>query len=213
MAIITDGATATKLLAVDQTHKALRTSQRPPEIAGSYRLLLAGTTPSLPAAAATLAALRWGDATKLCLVRALSVRLLVTVASGGGIPELAVSVARAFTASDTGGTAMVMTGHAAKKRSSYPQTQFGVNGDVRVGNGAVLTAGTRTLDPAPLLAVLAPAAVGASEYAETLTFPDDPLVLAQNEGLVVQNVTALVTTGTYRFQVAVEWQEINLVDW
>ena len=190
------------------TWRALRTTDRPVEFGagGYFRTAISQLTAAAPAAAAPLVSLRWTSATLLFLLRYLQINITVTTASTAGIPQFAGFVARGMSANDTGGTAMTMTGNNFKKRTSHGTTAIG---DFRWAAAGVLTAGTRTLDTNPFITTNASLALGS---AGTSVFDmdgpgDHPLVLAQNEGLVFTNVTAL-TAGIYQYTINMAWAEV-----
>lgn len=123
-------------------------------------------------------------------------------------------VARAFTANDTGGTAVTLTTNNAKKRTSFPTS---VVTDMRISATGALTAGTRTLDANPI------ATDGFAELAAAATVPKGrfdlevldqdqdrfPLVLMPKEGLVITNRVALGAGGTGRLIVEMDWLEFQ----
>lgn len=213
MAIQTIGADGSSILAVDPTHKAAHVTLHPTEMDGSFLVQVAGNTAAAPGAAANLISFRSGSSTRNILIRRLRLELMVTTASTAGNPELAAYIARSFSASDTGGTAITLTGSNQKRRTSLITSEIATNGDFRFANATTLTAGTRTLDGTAFLSVMAPLAIGgavSAEYGGSLE--DNPIVLAQNEGIVVQNLTAL-TTAVYRYHMMIEWDEIATANW
>ena len=127
-----------------------------------------------------------------------------------GVANFAVYAARAFTAADSGGTAGTLTGNNGKLRTSFATTGVG---DIRVASTATLTAGTRTLDTDPLggFEVGVPTTANANLAAPGTSLLDPknagdyPLVLATNEGFVIQAIVP--ATGTWSFAVYVEWDE------
>lgn len=129
-----------------------------------------------------------------------------------GVANFSLFAARTFTASDSGGTAATLTGNNAKLRTSFPTTGVG---DIRIASTATLTAGTRTLDSDPLAAfeVGVPTTANASlaSPGALLLDPknagDYPLVLANNEGFVIQ--ATVPATGTWSGAVFVEWDEYS----
>jgi hypothetical protein len=207
------GKDLASLVEVDSVHGGVHVSLRPTDVAGSFLAGLAGTTAAGPAAGANLASLRWTSATKLALIRRIRLELLVTTASSAGIPEIAAYVARSFSVSDSAGTAVTTSGDNLKRRQSLASTAL-ATGDLRFATGGVLTAGTRTLDSLPIIQAMAPLAVGTGvQWAEFGgAIEDEPIVLAANEGLVIQNVAAL-TAGIFRFHVQLEWDEILNAKW
>lgn len=188
--------------------KAQRVTDRPiePGSGGYYQGIVMGTTAASPAAAANLVSFRWTSSSLICLIREIKLQVQVSTASTAGLPEMAGYVARSFSVSDSSGTAVTLTGNALKKRTSYPTTSLG---DFRFASGGTLTAGTRTLDAQPIIDVSLALALGSRDtQLFNIDGPGDhPIVLAQNEGLVFQNVTAL-TTGVYRYILGISWAEV-----
>ena len=208
MAIQVQGNAGTVAEVDGAVWRSLRTTDRPVEYGagGYYRSVVSALTAAAPAAAANLVSFRWTSATLLCLVRFVGVRIQVSTASTAGLPEFAGYVARGFTASDTSGTAVTLTGNAFKKRTSMATTSLG---NFLFASAGTLTAGTRTLDSQPFIDVNTPFALG-SEQEEVFDMDgpgDHPIVLAQNEGLVFQNVTA-ITAGVYKYTVTLDWAEV-----
>lgn len=127
-----------------------------------------------------------------------------------GIGRFDLFVARAFSASDTGGNPVTLTGNNNKLRTLFATTAVA---NAQIANTGTLTAGTRTLDGNALTQV----AFAVSTALNTVMLPttnilnrdpgdaDWPLVCAANEGFVIQ--ATVPATGTWAFQVAVDWQE------
>lgn len=194
-------------------------------ITGVYNGLAANTP---------LWSLRWGDATRFGII--LRVRVYVftsTAATAASITERQLIIARAFTASDTGGTAATLTGNNQKMRTSMGTSLVT---DMRIG--APITAGTRTLDAAPIattigwqpllntgmsiggvggvstVAATSSAVAGGIEPArlwDAVTGKDHPIVLAQNEGVVVRIGAVQPTTAVQQTLVMIDWAEANKV--
>jgi hypothetical protein len=119
--------------------------------------------------------------------------------------------ARSFTVDDSAGTAIAFTGNNAKKRTS-----LGVPTSVtaRIAAAGANTAGTRTLDANPLSVVGGwSGAVGAAPVTPDINnlfnMQDAgyPIVLAQNEGLVVANVFAMGAAGVGTLYINVAFDE------
>jgi len=132
-----------------------------------------------------------------------------------------IDVARAFSAVDSGGTAITMTTNNMKKRTSHATSL--VN-DIRIASVAQLTAGTRTLDAQALAAfryweLATGAAVQHGRAGMTFDARNPgtyPLVLSNTgngEGFIVHNTVAYTTSGTQRWVVTVEWDEIINADY
>ena len=124
--------------------------------------------------------------------------------------DYGLTIARAFTASDTGGTAVAITGNNLKARTSLASP---LSVDCRIATTAALGAGTKTLDANSIGVVAGWAgAVGAgiSPTPNNLLQHDPgdhPVVLAQNEGLNILNLTAMGAAGVGFFYVNLEFAE------
>lgn len=199
---------------------------------GVYGIMFKTGTYGGLAANTPLVSWRWGDATRFCTL--LRVRLIVitsVAASTAGITERQLIHARAFTASDTGGTSFLPTGNSQKRRTSMGTTLMT---DMRAG--APITAGTRTLDGAAasslagwsgllstglVIGACGSSAAGAARSTEggtgyadlynALNGQDYPQTYAQNEGSVIRIGAAEPTGATQETWGIVEWLEANKV--
>lgn len=183
-------------------------------LTGSYaKGLASGTMAAGLAANAPVFSLRYGG-TGFAVIK----RVTVSAGNAGtafaaGVANFSLYDARAFTASDSGGTAATLTGNNGKLKTSFATTAVS---DIRISSTATLTAGTRTLDTDPLGAVVVPISTTASSVMASsgtvLMDPknagDYPLVLATNEGFVIQ--ATVPATGTWSFSVFVEWDEYQV---
>lgn len=148
----------------------------------------------------------------LCLVRQVLISAAVdATAFTAGAGRFDMFAARAFSASDSAGTAGTLTGNNAKLRTSMQTTGVA---DFRISSTATLTAGTRTLDTDPMGSIQfpAPATAGAVMVPpNSILFQNKsieyPFALATSEGFVVQ--ATVPATGTWRFSVAVVWDEVE----
>ena len=118
-------------------------------------------------------------------------------------------VARTFTVQDTGGGAVTLTTNNAKLRTSFATCKAAIQASAT----ATLTAGTRTLDANPFRTLMGDLGTGtfAVVQADDSIFevkPGEwPLVLAANEGLVVQ--ATVPATGTWTWACAIDWDEVT----
>ncbi len=116
--------------------------------------------------------------------------------------------ARAFSVQDTGGGAVTLTTNNAKMRTSFATCKAAIQASAT----ATLTAGTRTLDANPFRTLMGD--LGTGTFAQVLsddilfdTKPGDwPLVLAANEGFVIQ--ATVPATGTWTWASAIDWDEV-----
>jgi hypothetical protein len=180
---------------------------------GHYRV--AFSTPAAAFAAnAVLATLRWTSATAFCVPLRLQATLAVaTAVTAQRLDPIVATVARAYTVADnTNTTTVTLSGNNAKMR-----TNMGTAASVLLVTSAAagISGGTRTLDANPVgiaslstygaiggLGTGIPMSdlygVGADEY---------PLVLTQNEGLVISWGATALATGTAIVGFQFEWAE------
>lgn len=196
----------------------------PPGALGHYRI--AATTGTL---AATLAAnsqlfyVRWTDSTRLCVVTRLKVSFqCLTVFTAGTLTDFGFDLFKATSVSAGGGGTDLGALAKTKMRSSMGASLLDSSGLMRIATTGLLTALT-TLDATAIAQSIGdpnltnPA--GGTEEARvndpTLLFQPDiasgehPLVLAQNEGLVVRNRTVWPAAGTGIVQVEMSWAEVT----
>jgi hypothetical protein len=206
---------------VDSNSRAIRITPRPIDVGalGSYRVAeFSGLMTGIAAKTATAGHVfswRWGDATRVAALRYVKIRYAVitgfTAAQELGFDAI---IARTYSASHTGGTALTLTTNSMKKRTSMATTLLT---DARIATTAALTAGTHTLDAQPFMmseakTLAAAATVQDSAFEETLDMTDGydyPYLFAQNEGFVVRNSIAMGAAGTVRMHVAMAWDELT----
>ena len=211
MALQLMGANGTTVVVADPTAQALRVSVRPVEVL-SYDSIGAqsGALTGLAANSPVFSMRNIG--TNLIMVKHIGVGYITTTAFGTPqIVDFGMMIARAFTASDSGGTPILLSGNNLKHRTSLATV---TNMDCRIASTATLTAGTRTLDSN----TVAQTAGWAGAAGATINLlPDNlfshntgdyPLILAQNEGFVIQALTAFGGTGVGRLYVNMEFAEL-----
>lgn len=211
MAVI-EGGLSGALQEVDPLFLASRVSERPlPALSWSSIGARSGPLSGV-AADSPILSLRNLSA-NLLLVRRVGFGFITTTAfTAAQLVDAALYFARSFTASDAGGNAIILTGDQANHRTSLAAP---TSIDLRISNTAALTPGTRTLDTVALARTCKwSAAVGDGIEAT----PDNlikhapgsyPLVLAQNEGLVLQSTEALGAAGILRMYVNLEVAEVS----
>lgn len=196
---------------VDTTFKALRVSIRPMEVTSWISVAAKSGAATTVAAAGAIFSLRQLAAT-LLIIRRIGVGFVATTGfTAAQLLDYALFVARAFTVSDSGGTAIALTGSNCKHRTSLG-TPTSV--DCRIATTAALTAGTKTLDANALnmVAGYAPTTAGVvltTSQNNLLSHDagDYPLVLAINEGINVQNVSVMGAAGVGTIYVNAEFSE------
>jgi hypothetical protein len=217
MAVIEGGTTGS--LAQHVTIKPL-----PHGSLGHYRY--AGTTGTIAAALAALGQIfyvRWVDATRFFVLHKLQVRFqALTPFTAGTLTDFGFDLVKVTAVSAGGGGTDVGTLVKTRMRSTMGASLLDATGLVRIASTAALTALT-TVDATSIAQSLGDAQrvnpAAATEEAivndPTLTYIADmangeyPLVLAQNEGLVVRNRTVWPVAGTGIFQVEMVWSEVT----
>jgi hypothetical protein len=168
------------------------------------------------AANGSLLSMRWGDATRICVIQKIKLSVLQTAAATATImPSYQVFIARSWSASDTVGTTISGAGNNTKKRTTMGSSLFT---DMRCSAVAAgLTAGTRTLDALPVLEMPTQSAIttpNATLYTAELDIGagdgNHPITLAQNEGILVRGPTVVFgAAGTANLVVEVSWAELT----
>lgn len=212
MAIIESGSPDASKMRVDAAFNAARVSVRPMDTLAWLSVGAATGAITGVAANGPIFSLRNLSA-NLIIVRRVGIGFLTTTAfTTAQAMSFGLQVARSFTVSDSAGTAIALTGSNAKHRTSMANA---TSLDVRIAAAAALTAGTRALD-ANLLSVQAAfsgaAGVTLAPALDNLFAHDTsdyPLVLAQNEGLLVVNLTAMGATGVGSAFVNLEFAEVT----
>jgi len=215
MAIQLQGNAGTVAEVDGTVYRSLRATLRPLDYGayGSYRMsLLSGTMAAGLAANAEIFQFRWADATRLCVVSAITFDGLSgsATAFAAGFGKVDAVIARSWTADGSGGSAATLTTNNQKRRTSMGTTLLGA---ARIASTAALTAGTKTLDAQAIGQYSA--AIGTTTSTQwipqTQLFHqvggvESPLILAQNEGLVLR--ATVPATGTWQFGVTVCWTEV-----
>ncbi len=195
--------------------RALKVQSMPIEYGslGHYRkALLSGTMAAGLAGAAAIWSLRWTDSTRVAVVQRVSLDGF-GVATGftAGFWDFRLMFARSFTAADSGGTTGTLSGSNGKTRTSMGTTLMAA---IQMSTTAILTVGTRTLDT-DAIGIMS-GSIGTGGTAQILAVPaplldaahgtHHPVVLAANEGLVIQ--ATVPATGTWQAGVSCVWAEV-----
>lgn len=197
---------------IDAAFKAARMSLRPMECLSW--LDIGARSGALTGAAANTALFSFRNlSANPVVVRRIGIGFICTTGFTAA-QELAfgLKVARAFTVSDSAGTAIALTGNNGKVRTALG-TPTSV--DCRISAAAALTAGTKVLDTDNLAAVgtwapaTTPGVLLAPSQNNLLSHDagDYPLVLAQNEGFNIMNLVAMGAAGVGTFYVNAELAE------
>jgi hypothetical protein len=214
MAIRLRGGTISADVEVESLTKALRVTQRPLDYGagGAYKLTSkSGVMADGLAASAPVYAFRVANAGLVAVVRRVRLAAwIVTPATDlAGTAIFDLMVARSWTAADTDGTTDTLTTNNGKLRTSM--ASIAALSEIRHSSTATLTAGTRTLDAQPIEVVVAE--VRNSELGPFFvgnlferSAHEHPLVLAENEGFVVQ--ATVPSSFTWTFAITTDWDEV-----
>jgi hypothetical protein len=212
MAIIQSGSAAGTALLVDPNFGAARVAVRPIDVLGWHSVSVATGALTGLAAGAAIFSFR-NLAANPVIVRRVGTGFITTTAfTAAQMMSFGLAVARSFTTSDSGGTAIALAGSNAKHRTALATP---TSLDCRVATTGALTAGTRTVD-ANTLGLQAGWAGGAG----TTIVPalnnllahdtgDYPIVLSQNEGLLISNLTAMSAGGVGMAFASIEFAEAS----
>jgi len=211
--------------AVDPLYGAARTVNRPLDYTwpqgitlGHYRAV--GFTSAIaPAANSNLAAFRWADASRLAVLLRISASVaVVTAVTAQRVDPLAAFIARAYTARDlTNATSVAFTANKSQAMRSSMGPSIVANIDVS-NLAAGLTGGTKIVDTNPIghmglsgasaIVGLGTGALKADLYKAETTNGEHPIVLALNEGVLVQWGATALGTGTAVVTVEFVWAEL-----
>jgi hypothetical protein len=202
----------------DVRHRALRVSIRPIEVDVGGFFASGPSTGALTGVGANLPvfSMRWTDPDYLALF--LSFQwwwALTTGFSAAQLVDHRLYKATGWTVADSGGAAVSLS----KKDSISPVSRFAA-GDIRIATTGALTPGTRAKDPDGLLSrgALGTTAAGATlppgaAWRDFRIDHEGPLVLRQNEGVVLDNITAMGAAGVIRLYVDLAIVEIHKSLW
>ncbi len=206
------------------TDSTSRVTPSPPQVLGCYSVGAGTGVYTGLAAGAPLFSMRWGDATRVALILHVTVTVIQSApATTAGRVDRRLIIARSFTVSDSAGTVITLTGNNQKLRTSFPTSLVT---DMRIAAAAALTAGTRTLDAQGVgiaatwldLSSASTAAVAASTFPHTRIIDrvdlwnaqtgfQHPIVLAQNEGIIIDVPTAQPAGSSLSTFVDLQWCE------
>jgi hypothetical protein len=224
MAVINDGSAVSGAQAVDTNTKAARVSMRPVDMGalGHYSLgVVSGLLPVIGTLTtnAEVFQFRFADATRLALVREITVGATADVFETIGIPiQLDLVKSSGWSGAGTGGTG-VTPAATLKMRTSMGSTLIAA-GDIRIATTAALGAGTKTLEGNSMAQVIGSAPIttslssgiiippGTVLYRAEVAHGEYPLTLVQNEGISIRcvNAPALVQ---WHLSVSIKWAEVT----
>jgi hypothetical protein len=190
---------------------------------GHYRIsVVTGTLAAALAASAQVFQFKWTDATRFAIITKIRTRFLpltpFTAATLTDHTSFDAFFVRSYAAGG-GGTTLTLTGNNAKLRTNMGTSLATIN----VSTTAALTAAT-TLDAHPFCQSLRkgnrvnPAAgteetiqpeTGSLEFWADVAAGESPIVLAQNEGVVIRNRTVWPAAGTGILMIECAWAEVT----
>lgn len=198
-------------------------------VRGSYRLVCStGAVTTIAARTATAGQLlnfRNPSSTTTLFVKYVGARFTLTTAyTTAQETGCDLIVGRTFTVNGTNGTAVDVGSTVADTGNllAAQSTSVITAGCVRVATAAEITNGTHTLDANPIglvsgwsgaigdqvpLASAQSQAPFAALYDARVSRHEAPIVLAQNEGLIVRNLILMGAVGVGRWDFCVEWDE------
>lgn len=187
-------------------------------LAGSYEgygFKIAQATGILPAglaAASEIYQFRWtSTATRARILGVQFSAAVDTTAFTAGAAIFDMTVARAWTADGSGGTAATLANDSKLRTSQLPSRGAGS----RIATTAALGAGTKALDTQPMGVLIGGAGATAGSqiivpsdfYIDEATSYGVPLVLANQEGFVIR--ASVPAVGTWKAGVTVFWAEVD----
>lgn len=225
MAVFEGGTSASLAEVGDAAALALHVTNKPiPTSLGHYRYAgTTGTMAAVLAASAQVFYVRWTDATRFLVLHRFAARFqTLTAFTAATLTDFGFDLYKATAVSAGGGGTDVGAQIKTKMRSSMSASLLDTAGLVRLSTTAALTALT-TLDATPIAASvgdpnLTNPAGGTEEprvndptllYDADLGHGDHPLVLSQNEGLVLRNRAVWPAAGTGIIQVEMVWSEVT----
>ena len=206
---------------VDETEGVFRARRQviypvDPKTLGAYTIgASSGNIAATLAANSTLFSFRWGSAVARAVLEYVSVWLVVATAITTSVLfDLEMMLARSFTASDSGGTALSLVGNNNKRKTTMGTSLVT---DMRIASTGALTVGTRTLAgnasgriKASTGTLAGTVIFGGIALYSVINPWEYPVVLAQNEGFLIRNPLAGPATGTLALGVNVSWWETDV---
>jgi hypothetical protein len=209
---------------VDTTFNAVRVALKPTEFlnqqfqGGHYELAAKSGLVTGAAATSPLFSFRWALSNGFALIKRVQIGWTLTTAfTTAQEVDFDIIRATAFTASDTGGTTLTPLGAQSNRERTSIMNGSQLTSASMATTGA-LTPGTRTLDGAPLNYATMGQQSAANTALQTgipmtdmlseVEMASHPLMLGNNEGFLVRNVTAMGAAGVLNLYVRVKWAEV-----
>lgn len=215
MAIIQSGVTQNALLGVDPTFKAIKMTNYPNQLLGSYAAR--ARTGSLNSA--TPLGPLWTfkyTGSGVCVIRRLAVNLQITTAFTQGAWRVgAYSVRGVYTQGTTNTTLITTSRQNGAKRSSMPPANVTMYAATTVAILTDSTTGTVDTHPFGMFNCDLPNQItcvprtGMYNVYDSFHQGTYPLVLVQNDGIRLQHETLMAATGAANLTVLCEWDEMT----
>jgi hypothetical protein len=217
---VASGAAGGNLI-IDPTFQAARNSERPPECLGSYSIsmvsglitvIAAGTTGSL----VSLYSFRWAPvtSTQLCMIRRIEVGFNTTTAFGTAQSlQYNLMMLRNFTVNQSAGTAASFSQtNTGKHRTVMPTSALAGGGGIQMATTTALSGTSFTADSQFYATVNGSSTAIGTSVPMTPIYQhqtgDYPMILAANEGFMINNGQVMGATGVGNLIVNVEWMEL-----
>ena len=205
---------------VDPSRSALRVSLAPMEHTisglqgGHYNLCAATGAMSALAASGQIFAVRWSDPSKLFILLQLAVSAVCTAFSSGTGADLEGIKASSYSSNASGGTQITPSTVSQMSRiQTMAPSSFNSTGEIRIATTTALTPGTQTLDTAGFGSTQIPATGAGGGISDVniyqcLAFGQHPIILANNQGFVVREITTVPASNSFRYSIQMSWVEI-----
>lgn len=202
-------------LSTDQLWGAIYETVKPLDYTGNGQVLghyrIAKQFANTAAQTGPLFTYRWApNGNQLMVPLRISASAVITTPfTTAQVVDIMATIARAYTAAATGGTALAPFTTGQKDRTNMGSSLIS---DMRYGN---ITAGTRTLDAAPFSTAIISsgnsALAGVLPQIDLYSLPNQmshPIVHAANEGMEISPATALGAAGILTYYIVLEWAEV-----
>ena len=207
---------------VDPTFQTIRVNNHPPEILGAYSMSMVSGNLTVIAAGSTsvpvsVFSMRWAPpvSTRLCMIRRFEIGFnTITAFSAAQSLQYNVVVARNFSVNQSGGTiASFAQTNTGKLRTSMPTSGFAGGGSINMATTTALAGTSFTVDSQYLASINGTSTTIGTSIPMTPVFQqqtgDYPLILANNEGIIISNGQVMGATGVGNLIVNIEWFELD----
>jgi len=195
---------------VNTKTRAARGAQLPVDVLNFSSVSVKTGLITILAANAPIFAFRNGGSNRMA-IRRLTLQAITAVGfTAAQVLDFQANIARGFTVFDTGGT-LITLGSGNKRKTSFDNV---TTSDIRASTTTALTAGTRTLDTNPIasvggwaLAATAGVTIPKTELIRQYDTNDIPVILAQNEGIVISPITLMGAAGQVAVYIDIDFAE------